>query len=65
MGKSIERLCNSIAKSSEALLSPCISKESNSQVFALQMFHSQMQNQERKIQAIEKDSKAVGKMTKN
>ncbi len=64
VGKSIERLCNSIAKSSEALLSPRISKENNSQLFALQMFHSQMQNQERKIEAIEKNSKAVGKMMK-
>ncbi len=64
VGKSIERLCDSIAKSSEALLSPRISKENNSQLFALQMFHSQMQNQERKIEAIEKNSKAVGKMMK-
>ena len=64
VGKSIKRLCNSIAKSSEALLSPRISKENNSLVFALQMFHSQMQNQERKIEAIEKHSKAVGKITK-
>jgi hypothetical protein len=65
VGKSIQRLCDSIAKSSEALLSPCMSKENSSQLFALQMFHSQMQNQECKIDAIEKNSKAVGKMMKN
>ena len=64
MDKSIECLCDSITKSSEALLSPCIGKENNSQVFALQMFHSQIQNQECKIEAIEKHSKAVGKMMK-
>ena len=33
-------------------------------MFALQMFHSQMQNQDRKIEAIEKHTKAVGKMIK-
>ena len=64
MGKSIEHLCDSIAKSSEALLSPRISEENDSKVFALQMFHSQMQNQERIIEAIEKYPKAVGKMMK-
>ncbi len=64
VGKSIERLCDSIARSSEALLSPRMSGENNSQVFALQMFHSQMQNQDRKIEAIEKHTKAVGKMMK-
>jgi hypothetical protein len=31
---------------------------------AFQMFHSQMQNQECKIEAIEKNPKAVGKMMK-
>ena len=41
-----------------------MSEENNSQVFALQMFHSQMQNQDRKIEAIEKHTKAVGKMMK-
>jgi len=51
-------------KSNEALLSPHMSEENNSQVFAPQMFHSQMQNQECKIEAIEKHSKAVGKMMK-
>ena len=64
VGKSIEQLCDSIAKSSEALLSPQVSQENNSQAFALQMFHSQIMNQERKIEAIEKHSKAVGKMMK-
>ena len=59
VGKSIEHLCNSIAKSSEALLSPRISEENDSKVFALQMIHSQMQSQECKIEAIEKHSKAV------
>ena len=64
MGKSIEHLCDSIAKSNEALLSPHISEENNSQIFALQMFNSQMQNQECKIETIEKHSRAVGKMMK-
>jgi len=64
VGKSIEQLCDSIAKSSEALLFPQVSQENNSQAFALQMFHSQIMNQERKIEAIEKHSKAVGKMMK-
>ena len=65
VGKSIERLCDSIAKSSAAYLAPQISQDNNSQAFALQMFHAQMQNQERKIEAIEKHSKTVGKMMKN
>ena len=64
MGQSIKQLCDSIAKSSEALLSPHVSQENNSQAFALQMFHSQMQNQDQKIEKIEKHSKAVGKMMK-
>ena len=64
VGKSIERLCDSIAKSSEVLFSPQVSQENNSQAFALQMFHTQIMNQERKIEAIKKHSKAVGKMMK-
>ena len=64
VGKSIKHLCNFVAKSSEALLSPRMTEDNNSQVFALQMFHSQMQTQEHKIEVIEKHSKAVGKMMK-
>ena len=56
VGKSIECLCNSIAKSSEALLSPHMNEEKDSKL---------MQNQECKIGAIEKHSKDVGKIIKN
>mgnify|MGYP006160912741 CR=1 FL=1 len=64
-GLSISRLCDSIARTSESMAvggTKPLSINEVSQMMVMQVFQAQMQSQERKIEAIENQSRMMNKM---